>query len=216
MKAFDKPLSAEEERRMLIDSCKGDRNARRVLIEKNMRLVAHMVKKYAVKESDIANEDLLSIGTVGLIKAVDSFDLERNVRFATYAARCIDNEILMSFRQDKKKEKEVSLNEPIGKDKEGNEISLNDIIDSEDRDVVDFVDNYMYLEQLKCIYTNMKKILSDREMDVIVRRYGIMGYAEATQYEIADDLNISRSYVSRIEKKALGKLRELLRQERLD
>ena len=124
MKTFEKPLSAQEEKELLIKLREGDSVARNALTEKNMRLVAHIVKKYTSTERDYINEDLISVGTIGLIKAVDSFDIERNVRFSTYAAKCIDNEILMLFRQDKKKEREVSLNEPIGKDKEGNETEL--------------------------------------------------------------------------------------------
>ena len=153
MKTFEKPLSAQEEKELLIKLREGDSVARNALIEKNMRLVAHIVKKYTSTERDYINEDLISVGTIGLIKAVDSFDIERNVRFSTYAAKCIDNEILMLFRQDKKKEREVSLNEPIGKDKEGNEISLKDIIgeDSEKKQP-DAVEDYMFYEQIKCIY----------------------------------------------------------------
>ena len=174
MKTFEKPLSAQEEKELLIELHNGNSAARNVLIEKNMRLVAHIVKKYTSTERDYINEDLISVGTIGLIKAVDSFDIERNVRFATYAAKCIDNEILMLFRQDKKKEREVSLNEPIGKDKEGNEI-----------------------------------------IEILKYRYGLFGAKECTQNELADRLGISRSYVSRIEKKALGKLRGVLIERKL-
>ena len=153
---------------------------------------------------------------IGLIKAVDSFDIERNVRFSTYAAKCIDNEILMLFRQDKKKEREVSLNEPIGKDKEGNEISLKDIIgeDSEKKQP-DAVEDYMFYEQIKCIYGNIEKVLAPREIEILKYRYGLFGAKECTQNELADRLGISRSYVSRIEKKALGKLREVLIERKL-
>ena len=191
-------------------------NRRNALIEKNMRLVAHIVKKYTSTERDYINEDLISVGTIGLIKAVDSFDIERNVRFSTYAAKCIDNEILMLFRQDKKKEREVSLNEPIGKDKEGNEISLKDIIgeDSEKKQP-DAVEDYMFYEQIKCIYGNIEKVLAPREIEILKYRYGLFGAKECTQNELADRLGISRSYVSRIEKKALGKLREVLIERKL-
>ena len=213
MKTFEKPLSAQEEKELLINLREGDSAARNVLIEKNMRLVAHIVKKYTSTERDYINEDLISVGTIGLIKAVDSFDIERNVRFATYAAKCIDNEILMLFRQDKKKEREVSLNEPIGKDKEGNEISLKDIIgeDSEKKQP-DVVEDYMFYEQIKCIYGNIEKVLAPREIEILKYRYGLFGAKECTQNELADRLGISRSYVSRIEKKALERMREAFRE----
>ena len=216
MKTFEKPLSAQEEKELLINLREGDSAARNVLIEKNMRLVAHIVKKYTSTERDYINEDLISVGTIGLIKAVDSFDIERNVRFATYAAKCIGNEILMLFRQDKKKEREVSLNEPIGKDKEGNEISLKDIIgeDSEKKQP-DAVEDYMFYEQIKCIYGNIEKVLAPREIEILKYRYGLFGAKECTQNELADRLGISRSYVSRIEKKALGKLRQVLIERKL-
>ena len=210
MKTFEKPLSAQEEKELLIKLREGDSVARNALIEKNMRLVAHIVKKYTSTERDYINEDLISVGTIGLIKAVDSFDIERNVRFSTYAAKC------MLFRQDKKKEREVSLNEPIGKDKEGNEISLKDIIgeDSEKKQP-DAVEDYMFYEQIKCIYGNIEKVLAPREIEILKYRYGLFGAKECTQNELADRLGISRSYVSRIEKKALGKLREVLIERKL-
>ena len=194
MKTFEKPLSAQEEKELLIKLREGDSVARNALIEKNMRLVAHIVKKYTSTERDYINEDLISVGTIGLIKAVDSFDIERNVRFSTYAAKCIDNEILMLFRQDKKKEREVSLNEPIGQDKE---------------------EDYMFYEQIKCIDGNIEKVLAPREIEILKYRYGLFGAKECTQNELADRLGISRSYVSRIEKKALGKLREVLIERKL-
>ena len=209
MKTFEKPLSAQEEKELLIELHNGNSAARNVLIEKNMRLVAHIVKKYTSTERDYINEDLISVGTIGLIKAVDSFDIERNVRFATYAAKCIDNEILMLFRQDKKKE-------PIGKDKEGNEISLKDIIGEDSgRKQPDAVEDYMFYEQIKCIYGNIKKVLAPREIEILKYRYGLFGAKECTQNELADRLGISRSYVSRIEKKALGKLRGVLIEQKL-
>ena len=211
MKTFEKPLSAQEEKELLIELHNGNSAARNVLIEKNMRLVAHIVKKYTSTERDYINEDLISVGTIGLIKAVDSFDIERNVRFATYAAKCIDNEILMLFRQDKKKERE-----PIGKDKEGNEISLKDIIGEDSgRKQPDAVEDYMFYEQIKCIYGNIKKVLAPREIEILKYRYGLFGAKECTQNELADRLGISRSYVSRIEKKALGKLRGVLIERKL-
>ena len=191
---------------MLIKLREGDSVSRNALIEKNMRLVAHIVKKYTSTERDYINEDLISVGTIGLIKAVDSFDIERNVRFSTYAAKCIDNEILMLFRQDKKKEREVSLNEPIGKDIIGE--------DSEKKQP-DAVEDYMFYEQIKCIYGNIEKVLAPREIEILKYRYGLFGAKECTQNELADRLGISRSYVSRIEKKALGKLREVLIERKL-
>ena len=216
MKTFEKPLSAQEEKELLIRLNQGDIAARNALIEKNMRLVAHIVKKYTSTEREYINEDLISVGTIGLIKAVDSFDIERNVRFATYAAKCIDNEILMLFRQDKKKEREVSLNEPIGKDKEGNEISLKDIIGEDSgKKQTDVVEDYMFYEQIKCIYDNIEKVLAPRQIEILKYRYGLFGVRECTQNELADRLGISRSYVSRIEKKALGRLKDMLVEHRL-
>ena len=216
MKTFDKPLSAQEEKEMLERCRHGDRTARNVLIEKNMRLVAHIVKKYASTERDYLNEDLISVGTIGLIKAIDSFDPDRKVRLATYAAKCIDNEVLMLFRQAKKKEREVSMYEPIGKDKEGNEISLKDIIGEGDyRKSPDAVEDYMFSEQIRCIYDNIDKVLSNREREILMYRYGLYGNRECTQNELANMLGISRSYVSRIEKKALERLRGVLQEERL-
>ena len=152
------------------------------------------------------------MGTIGLIKAVDSFDIERNVRFATYAAKCIDNEILMLFRQDKKKEREVSLNEPIGKDKEGNEISIIEIVSDEEKDIVE---DCIFDERIACLYKKMGRVLNKREMTVISERYGLFGNDEKTQCELAKELGISRSYVSRIEKKALEKLKKLLEDNHL-
>ena len=201
MKTFEKPLSAQEEKELLIKLREGDSVARNALIEKNMRLVAHIVKKYTSTERDYINEDLISVGTIGLIKAVDSFDIERNVRFSTYAAKCIDNEILMLFRQDKKKEREVSLKDIIGEDSEKKQ--------------PDAVEDYMFYEQIKCIYGNIEKVLAPREIEILKYRYGLFGAKECTQNELADRLGISRSYVSRIEKKALGKLREVLIERKL-
>lgn len=216
MKTFEKPLSAQEEKVLLEKYRCGDMEARNELIEKNMRLVAHVAKKYASTERDYFNEDLISVGTIGLIKAVDSFDSDRKVRLATYAAKCIDNEILMLLRQDKKKEREVSMYEPIGKDKEGNEISFKDVIGENDyRKCPDAVEDYMFSEQIKCIYDNIDNVLTKREKDILKYRYGLFGTNELTQNELASALGISRSYVSRIEKKAIEKLRNVLRQKRL-
>lgn len=201
MKAFPKPLCATQEQRYLKEYAAGDMNARRILIEHNLRLVAHIVKKYSSNDKD--SEDMLSIGTIGLIKAIDSFDVNKGIKLATYAARCIDNEILMMMRGDKKQSKDVYLYETIGTDKEGNEISLIDVIEANTPDVVEKISTQ---NDVKKIYSNIKDILSPREYNIIVLRYGLYGCAEMTQQEIATILGISRSYVSRIEKKAIAKL----------
>ena len=202
MKSFPIPLSTKEEQ-LYIRLCKdGDREAREILIERNLRLVAHIVKKYNTNEREI--DDLISIGTIGLIKAIDTFDAEKGIRLATYASRCIENELLMMLRNGKKQAKDVYLYEPIGADKEGNEINLLDIIESVDEDVVETME---LSENVKKLYQYLDDILSTREKQIIIMRYGLYGDDEVTQREIADMLGISRSYVSRIEKKALKKLR---------
>ena len=204
MKTFPKPLTAKEEKECLERCRKGDTSARDELIEKNLRLVAYIVKKYAGIGKD--SEDLISIGTIGLIKAIDSFDVDTGIRLATYASRCIDNELLMLLRSEKKQAKEVYLNESIGSDKEGNEISLIDIIETSDEDVTDKV---LLKEDLGKLYDYVETVLSDREKNIIYLRYGIPdGSKEYTQREIADIMGISRSYISRIEKKALNKLKK--------
>lgn len=204
MKTFLKPLTLAEEQFYLQQYQRGDLEAKNILIERNLRLVAHVVKKY--QGTDVEMDDLISIGTIGLIKAISTFDSCKSVRLSTYAARCIDNELLMFLRSRRKYSKEVSLYEPIGTDKEGNEINLLDIIESTPVDVVEdcFIrDNTSYLLQ------SMADVLSEREYQVISFRYGLFGKDELTQREIADKLHISRSYVSRIEKNALQKLRTL-------
>ena len=194
---------AEEERLYLKRYEEGDQEARKVLIERNLRLVAHVAKKYQGSDED--SDDLISIGTIGLIKAVATFDNSKNNRLATYAARCIDNELLMMLRMRKKTSREVSLYEPIGMDKEGNEINLLDIIEGENVDVPEIMD----LEaDTRRLYQILHKVLSEREQEVLRLRYGLFGEEEKTQREIAQRLNISRSYVSRIEKTALKKLKE--------
>ena len=204
MKTFPKPLTAKEEKECLERCRKGDTSARDELIEKNLRLVAYIVKKYAGIGKD--SEDLISIGTIGLIKAIDSFDVDKGIRLATYASRCIDNELLMLLRSEKKQAKEVYLNESIGSDKEGNEISLIDIIETSDEDVTDKV---LLKAGLGKLYDYVETVLSDREKNIIYLRYGIPdGSKEYTQREIADIMGISRSYISRIEKKALNKLKK--------
>lgn len=204
MKTFPKPLTAKEEKECLERCRKGDASARDELIEKNLRLVAYIVKKYAGIGKD--SEDLISIGTIGLIKAIDSFDIDKGIRLATYASRCIDNELLMLLRSEKKQAKEVYLNESIGSDKEGNEISLIDIIETSEEDITDKV---LLKEDLGKLYDYVETVLSDREKNIIYLRYGIPdGSKEYTQREIADIMGISRSYISRIEKKALFKLKK--------
>ena len=205
MKSFEKPLSAQEEEIMLKRCRRGDLQARNLLIEKNMRLVAHMTKKYASPERDI--QDLISVGTIGLIKAINSYKPEKGIRLATYAAKCIDNELLMLLRTEKKKAREVSLYEPIGTDKEGNEISIIEIISDEKPDIVE---DYINLERIKIIKKYIQNVLTYREYHIIINRYGLFNCNEKTQNEIAKDMGISRSYVSRIEKRALEKLKHLL------
>lgn len=192
----------EEERLYLQKYREGDQDARRVLIEHNLRLVAHVAKKYQGSEED--TDDLISIGTIGLIKAVATFDHSKNNRLATYAARCIDNELLMMLRMRKKTSKEVSLYEPIGMDKEGNEISLLDIIEGENVDIPEMMDLEADTRRLCQV---LQEALTEREREVLRLRYGLFGAEEKTQREIAQRLGISRSYVSRIEKTALKKLK---------
>ena len=201
MNAFLKPLSTKEEKRYLDLMKSGDIDARNILIEHNMRLVAHIVKKYNIKESDI--EDIISIGTIGLIKAIDTFAVDKNYKLATYASRCIENEILMEFRNDKKISKEIFMYEAVGIDNVGNTINLIDILECTDDDVILKLD---IQEKIKQMYTYMDEALTSREKEIILLRYGLDGNGELTQREIAKKYGISRSYVSRIEKKALLKL----------
>lgn len=188
----------------------GDIEARNVLIEKNMRLVAHMTRKYITADREI--EDLISVGTIGLIKAINSFKPDKNIRLATYAAKCIDNEILMMLRAEKRKMNEVSIYEPVGKDKEGNEISIIDVVGEEQ---VDVVEECIRDQRIKCLEKNMNDVLTKREKMIIINRYGLGDKEEMTQNDLAEKLGISRSYVSRIEKKALSKLRRMLEAHRL-
>lgn len=203
MNTFEKPLTATEEQEYLIRYKNGDKEAFEVLVLKNMRLVAHMVKHYNFDEKDI--EEYLSIGTIGLIKAIKTFNNEKGSRLATYAARCIDNELLMALRGEKKKNRDVSLQEPVGTDKEGNEISIFDVIDNGERS---FVDAYILKNDVKKLLEGINEVLTKREKQIIIHRYGIYSGNEMTQRELAERLNISRSYVSRIEKKALAKLKK--------
>ncbi|WP_075810017.1 RNA polymerase sporulation sigma factor SigK [Clostridium perfringens] len=201
---FPKPLNEKEEKIYLERLKDGDVEAKRVLVERNLRLVAHIVKKYSSNyQNSKEMDDLISIGTIGLIKAIDSFDTNKGIRLATYAAKCIDNEILMFFRNTKKTKGEVFLQDPIGVDKEGNEICLIDILSSDSDSVLEAVENSL---QVKELYKKMSDVLSPREKEIIQMRYGLLDGDIKTQMEIAGILGISRSYVSRIEKKALKKL----------
>ena len=204
MKTFQKPLTTAEENLYLQRCQEGDAEAKHILIERNLRLVAHIVKKYQGTGEDL--DDLISVGTIGLIKAISTFDYTKRVRLATYAARCIDNELLMLLRSKKKFTREVSLYDPIGTDKEGNEISLHDIMECPP---VDVVDNYYKDESIQILMEHMPKILNEKEYHIICLRYGLLDYEPQTQQEIANSMKISRSYVSRIEKTALEKLRTL-------
>lgn len=203
MEAFKEPLTKEEEAVWLERLKNGEQRAKDVLIERNLRLVAHISKKYSKGEG--VSEDLLSIGTIGLIKAINSFDSSKGIRLGTYASRCIENEILMQLRSDRKRQREVSLYEPIGTDKEGNVIHLLEVIESEDIDIISIQDS---AEKIKYIGKVFSKLLTKREQEILIKRYGLDGSKELTQRELADKLKISRSYVSRIEKKALEKLKE--------
>ena len=203
MKTFLSPLTMEQESECLKKMKNGDLEARNELIERNMRLVAHVAKKYQNPEDEM--EDLISIGTIGLIKAVETYKEDYGSRLATYAARCIDNELLMHFRAKKKTSKEVSLYEPIGTDKEGNQIQLLDVVVSEDEDVVELLEQDRKGRRLNEI---IPQTLSGRELFIIINRYGLYGKKTMTQREIARKLGISRSYVSRIEKRAIEKLRQ--------
>lgn len=205
--SFPLPLSEEEERKYIEMMESGDPLARDVLIERNLRLVAHIARKYTGPGT--SPEDLISIGTIGLIKAINTYTSKRAARLATYAARCIENEILMSIRAGKKTKQEISISLPIGTDKDGNEISLNDILGSDPDEIFDNLHLKFMIENL---YTQMDKVLTKREKEIIWLRYGLDGLGGRTQREIAASMDISRSYVSRIEKKALSKLKCQLRE----
>lgn len=200
--SFPKPLSAKEEREALERMKSGDSSARDLLVEHNLRLVVHIIKKYYSSYSD--QDDLISIGTIGLIKGVNSFNSDKGTRLATYAARCVENEILMYFRNQRKSAQDISMSEPIDIDPEGNPLTLSDIIFTDDT-VSDDIDKKIKVEKLrKCV----NEITDAREKEIIVKRYGLDGRFPLTQREIADKMHISRSYVSRIEKKVLGDLRK--------
>ena len=205
MKTFQKPLTSGEEAeqcRLLREGTPEEaKRAKEILIERNLRLVAHIAKKYQNADEDM--EDLISIGCIGLIKAIDTFD-DKKGRLATYACRCIDNELLMLLRGKKKTSREVSLFEPIGQDKEGNEIHLVDIIEQQQPDIIESME---LSGNIRKLFSLLNETLTEREREILVMRYGLNGMPEATQSQIGEQLGISRSYVSRIEKKALQKLR---------
>lgn len=200
---FPEPLSSEEEKNALIKLSHGDEEARNLLIERNLRLVAHVCKKYC--NTNIEQDDLLSIGTIGLIKGINSFNVEKGARLSTYVSRCIDNEILMYLRSTKKLNSEVYLNDTIGKDKDDNVVTLEEVLENDDKSIEEIVDLKM---KIKKLYKKMKDVLKDRERTIIELRFGLNGKKPKTQNEIANSMGISRSYVSRIETKAIGKLSE--------
>ena len=199
--SFPKPLSSKEEAQMLEKMRNGDKNARGVLIERNLRLVSHIVKKYYSKTND--TDDLISIGTIGLIKAIDSFNADKGTRLATYASRCIENEILMHFRGLKKNANDVYLSDTLELDKDGNPLTIEDTVSS-DRDLAEDLETKIYWEK---VANYIKKMQNEREKEIIVLRYGINNKKPLTQREVADKLKISRSYVSRIEKKVLNDIK---------
>ena len=203
MQSFLKPLTTQEEAYYLKQMKEGDLEARKKLIEHNLRLVAHIIKKCNNMEQD--PEDLISIGTIGLIKAVDTYDISKGNKLVTYASRCIENEILMLFRKEKKCTKEVSIYEPIGTDKEGNEIHLLDIIHCEDESIFNLL---FYSSNIKKLYEELAKLTDEKEKRVLILRYGLYGGEELPQREVGKMMGISRSYVSRIEKRALENLRK--------
>lgn len=206
--SFPKPLSKEKEQEYLVLSSKGDKDAKEILVKHNLRLVAHIAKKYA-NYGD--NDELISIGSIGLIKAVESFKSDKGTSLATYASRCIENEILMTMRTTKKHRSNVSLNEPIGVDKDGNELVIMDMLES-DQNVIEDVENSIMMEKLSAI---TKSVLDKREYEIIKMRYGLENTGALTQREVAKKFNISRSYVSRIEKKALEKIKKSVNKEDL-
>ena len=206
---FPDPLSKKDEEEYIKKANLGDKNARNMLIEHNLRLVAHIVKKYDTGLNN--SDDLISIGTIGLIKGVDSYSFKRKTRLTTYCARCIENEILMYFRSNKKNNKNISIDEPIGFDKEGNAISFLDILKTPNPDFALDIHTKDNLRLLKCYFN----VLNEREKEIIIKRYGLDGNNEITQKEIAKEMGISRSYVSRIEKRALSKmLREFIKNKK--
>ena len=208
--SFPKPLSAKEEQEYLEKAAAGDLEARNILIERNLRLVAHIMKKYYAQTSD--QEDLISIGTIGLIKSVSTFDAGKGIRLATYAARCVENEILMHFRSQRKSASDVSLSDYIETGKDGTALSLMDVVCQDD----DMFDRISSREDVRLLRQYMGEVLDDREQKVLTLRYGLDGKEPLPQREVAQQCNISRSYISRIEKKALEKLRSAFEGKRED
>ncbi len=198
---FPEPLSSEEEKKYLERLKEGDEEARNILIERNLRLVAHVCKKYSTTK--VEQDDLISIGTIGLIKGINSFDSSKGVRLATYVSRCVDNEVLMFLRSNKKVNAEVYLEDPIGKDKDDNTVTLQEVLENNEKNIEDEVDLKF---KVKKLYEKMKEVLKAREKTILELRFGLGGKKPQTQNEIADSMGISRSYVSRIETKAIGKL----------
>ena len=205
---FPEPLSAEEERECLIKMENGDEEAKNILIERNLRLVAHVCKKYST--TNVEQDDLISIGTIGLIKGINSFESSKGVRLATYVARCIDNEILMHLRSIKKLGAEVYLDDPIGKDKDDNTVTLQEILENNEKSIEDEIDLKF---KIKKMYQKMKDVLKLREKTILELRFGLDGNKPKTQNEIAEMMGISRSYVSRIETKAIDKLSKEIKNE---
>ena len=205
---FPEPLTSEEEKIYLQRLQNGDDEARNILIERNLRLVAHISKKYIT--TNIEQDDLISIGTIGLIKGINSFNPDKNIRLATYAARCIENEILMYLRSTKKLKNEVYLNEPIGKDKDDNEVTLLEVLENDERSIDEEIDLKV---KIKKLYEKMKEVLKEREKRILELRFGLCGDVPKTQNEIAKMMGISRSYVSRIETKAIGRLEKEFKDE---
>ncbi len=204
---FPEPLTAEEEKNCLEQMAKGDDEARNILIERNLRLVAHVAKKYSTAK--VEQDDLISIGTIGLIKGINSFKVEKGARLSTYVSRCIDNEILMHLRATKKLGAEVYLNEPIGKDKDDNIVTLQEVLENNERNIEEEVDIKM---KIKLLCEKMKEVLKDRERTILELRFGLGGHKPKTQNEIAKMMGISRSYVSRIETKAIDKLSQEIKE----
>lgn len=202
---FPEPLDKAQETMYIQRFKNGDIEAKRILIERNLRLVAHICKKYS--NSKIDQDDLISIGTIGLIKGINSFNPEKNIKLATYTAKCIENEILMFIRSSKKLKSEVYLNEPIGKDKDDNIVTLQEVLENNEKNIEDIIDLKF---KVKDLYSKMSSILEKREQSIIIMRFGLDGNKPKTQKEISKILNISRSYVSRIETKAINKLSEKL------
>lgn len=200
---FPKPLSSEQEKEQLEKYWAGDEKAKEILINHNLRLVAHIVKKYS--NSNYEAEDMISVGTIGLIKAINTYSSEKGTQLSTYSARCIENEILMMLRAGKKHKGVASLNEQLGVDKDGNEICLIDVVGSDENQIINNVENHILLQDMLEL---IKKSLPKREYDIIKMRYGLNGEAPLTQREVAEKLNISRSYISRLEKKIIDFLRE--------